>query len=221
MLYKNSLKRILIKLPGKLRAFLIRNFPENFFPPYMSKEEFHLFEKHVQNSNSVVEFGAGGSTTFFLKKGKSVYSVESDKSFYDFLNTFPLIRKKIKDKSLQFYYVNIGETGGWGKPKDESRRENWSAYYLQVWENESKRNPDIVFIDGRFRVMCALSAIPFIKKETKVIIHDFSVRKEYEIVLDFYDVIDQVDSMVILQVKENVDKEKLDEIKKRYKYDFK
>lgn len=220
MLYRQSLRKVLGKLPSSFRSSLIRNFPTIFFPPFMSKNEFKFFKKNVDNAGSIVEFGAGGSTSYFLSKEKSLCSVESDKSFYDFLMTFPLIRKKIEDKSLQFLYVDIGDTGELGKPKDDSQKDNWSDYYLNVWEIESSRNPDIVFVDGRFRVMCALSAIPFLKKETKVIIHDFARRENYGAVLDFYDVIDQVENIVILKLKENINSEKLVEIKKSHELDY-
>lgn len=99
------------------------------------------------------------------------------------MQTFPLIKKKTAQKKLHLNHADIGETVTWGFPKDRSKLDNWPLYYQEVWEKPDVQYPDIVFIDGRFRVMCALNSISYINKETVVMMHDFSEREYYNIIL--------------------------------------
>ena len=59
---------------------------------------------------------------------------------------------------------------------------------------------DIVFVDGRARKFCALKALDYIDKKSKVIIHDWE-RPIYKEVLDSYDIIDEIHRVGILRKK--------------------
>ena len=58
---------------------------------------------------------------------------------------------------------------------------------------------DVVLVDGRFRTACALQAWFVSANSTVVIIHDWTDRRQYYIVLDYFDVVEQVDSMIVLR----------------------
>ena len=69
--------------------------------------------------------------------------------------------------------------------------------------------------------MCALSSIPYLHHDTVVMIHDFSIREElYKVIFEFFELIDKAETLVVLQLKENIDLERLQNIKKEYKFDF-
>jgi hypothetical protein len=65
---------------------------------------------------------------------------------------------------------------------------------------------DVVLVDGRFRVAAALKALWHINDASVVLIHDWTKRKEkYGRVLAYYDVVDKVDTLIVLARKSDVD----------------
>lgn len=51
---------------------------------------------------------------------------------------------------------------------------------------------DVVLIDGRARVACAMYIIKFLRPSSIVIIHDYDARRNYHVVVSHYDVIARV-----------------------------
>ena len=78
-------------------------------------------------------------------------------------------------------------------------------------------NLDLILIDGRFRVICALNAHKVIDKNCIVLIDDFLNRKAYHILLNYYDIIEKGERMIVLRKKENCIVS--DEILEKYKND--
>ena len=62
---------------------------------------------------------------------------------------------------------------------------------------------DLVLIDGRFRVMCALKTFNLIDDNCIVLIDDFRNRKSYHVLLDFYQIVEYGERMVALKKKNN------------------
>ena len=62
-----------------------------------------------------------------------------------------------------------------------------------------------MLVDGRFRVACALQLLLRSRKKTpRILVHDFTPREYYHVLLKFFDVIEQADTAVILERKEPV-----------------
>ena len=212
--------KLILKVLGKVynpaRDYLIKIFPGYFFIPHMSIKEYKLLNKYAKKGENVIEYGSGGSTFFFLKQVKNVLSVENNKDFFEYMKSI----KTLENKKLIYNYVDIGETEEWGFPKNKAKIENWPKYYNNPWLEHIKFKPNLVFIDGRFRVMCALKTVQHVDKSTKIIIHDFTDRDHYQDILNFYKIVDSVDTMVVLQPKETIDVKKLSELEEMYKTDF-
>lgn len=215
----NKLRRS-IKISDSLDNYLVRSFPTLFLLPHMSYRETKLFEKYTDKGENVVEFGAGGSTVVFLRKKKKIISIENNKPYLDFINSIHYIRKGTANKQLGFKYVDTGEIKKWGRLKNDLKKEDWPQYYQTIWDEYNIANPDIVLIDGRFRVMCALNAIPYINRNTIVLFHDFTCPKKYNSILQFFDVIDYADSLYVLRVKNIINNESLEAMKKEFQYDY-
>jgi hypothetical protein len=151
--------------------------------PSMEREGILLLEHHLKNATVFLEYGAGGSTILAAKIGvKNIYSVESDEIFLD------AVKLKIElcnySTELKECYVNIGQTGDWGYPQDKSCIERWSMYCIAPWikiENDSCY-PDLILIDGRFRVACFLASIFFSPVGTVILFDDYSERQEYRFI---------------------------------------
>jgi len=60
---------------------------------------------------------------------------------------------------------------------------------------------DFVFIDGRFRVACALHVLPFLNESGKIGVHDYMNRKQYHVIEKFYDRVENIDNGAIFVPK--------------------
>lgn len=151
----------------------------------MSDAERELFRKYVGNSKNYFEFGSGGSSVFASSVCSTVESVESDKDWV----------QKVKQEApnVLFHDVDIGPVGEWGWPLDSTYD---FSKYSSAWDHRMTE-PDLIFIDGRFRVACGLKVI---FSNAFILIHDFD-RQEYQILLDYYDVIERCQTLVVLKSK--------------------
>lgn len=204
---------ILKQTAPKSKWNLRKKFPKLFFHPHMKWDEYILFEKLCKNKKTVIEYGSGGSTIFFLKGKTKVYSVESNREFYEFMQSIPFIEKSL-NHSLQYNFIDLGATDQWGAPLSEDKKANWPLYYTQVWDSiENKTTIDAIFIDGRFRVSCCLYSILQVlehgAKDTLFLIHDFWKRKHYHIVLQYLKEYKSASNLGSFHLKENIDIEEV------------
>ena len=154
------------------------------FKPLLSKKELIAFLYFMKPENIYFEFGSGGSTnTASYYKLKS-YSVESDAKWHEKLKQNGIVANYITVdlNSSVFGYPGKGTISQWKK-------------YIEAYKPEY--DADIIFIDGRFRVACALDIFNKIKNETIVLIHDYTLRKEYHILEKFYIKVKTWDSLVL------------------------
>lgn len=187
-----------------------------YFPVELSENEKNFLIEAMRNSKKYLEFGSGGSTFLALLNTKiQVFSVESDLKWIEYLREWNFI-KEHENKRLFFKWIDIGKTGEWGVPLEEGKRELWSNYSKSVFEGVLN-DYDLVFIDGRFRVACALQVIINCKQDVKIIIHDFNNRPQYHILLEFLEIVDTIDTMALFRVK-NVDFKRMKEVYEEVKF---
>lgn len=111
-----------------------------------------------------------------------IYSVESDKNFLE------LIQREITSlypaMKASFFYINIGKTKEWGYPVDKELASNWPNYCIAPWHKiiDNNQFPDVILIDGRFRVACFLISLLLAKAETVILFDDYVDRPHYHIV---------------------------------------
>lgn len=207
-------KKLIYYFPS-LKWKLCQKFPLIIFYPHMEPDEYLLFNKILYNKAVILEFGSGGSTIQCIKRGRKIYSVESNPDFYKYMRSITLI-KKASIKSLSLKFINLGDTDTWGRPMSSENKENWHNYYSEIWKeiilNENK--VDVIFIDGRFRICCCLySIIQIIEhtwKEPIFMIHDFYNRKEYFVLLEFLDEIEFKLRLGVFKIKKDI---KINEVK--------
>ena len=176
---------------SKIRNFLIyilryfsiinSNYEISSSINFGSKTSNDYFKRLLKTSKSYLEYGSGSSTLLAKKLNKKFISIETDKSFYSFL----------KDKGInQVIYSDIGPTKYYSFPILPTyiikKRVKKYADQINSMSKNLKFFPDLILIDGRFRVYVAIQVIIFcIKniyyKKTIIIIDDFKFRKEYHI----------------------------------------
>ena len=164
-----------------------------------------LINEHLINNikkyHSYLEYGSGASTVFFSKyKETNIVSVESDSVFAK------AVRNKLNaicENNTKVLTANIGLTGFWGYPmfNRNSAKKGWK-YVNTPWQhlgNEYK--PDIVLIDGRYRIACALNILyrASNKYAVTIIIDDYVGREEYSFFEKFCPISKTIERMALFE----------------------
>jgi len=164
----------------------------------MTDQELDLYTALLAGARTVIEYGTGGSTLLALGAGVSrLVSVETDLGWIGKLREMPAIAEAERQGRLIFVHVDIGPVGKWGKPIDGSGAARYATYASAPWSH--CHVPDVVFVDGRFRVACALETVLQSVGNTKIAFHDFWKRPQYHVVLPFVECIDRVDSLAVFK----------------------
>lgn len=172
--------------------------------PYLSKNDKEMFYSYLKKTNVYFEYGSGGSTyqASLINNIKKIYSVESDIQWQNKL-------KQIVTNSKIHYIFNEMDTqpNNWGRPgknATDTQKKNYSSHIRKL-SKEERDAIDLVFIDGRFRVACCLKCYDIIKEDCLIAFDDFLNRKQYHIVLEYFDIIEHTkdNRMVILKKKKN------------------
>jgi hypothetical protein len=173
----------------------------------MEPDGLAKFERRLCEAQVYLEYGAGGSTVLAAQCGpKEIHTVESDKNFLD------AVQRRVEVLSvstrLQTYYVDIGPTKEWGWPTDATCAARWPAYCLAPWVPlaETHNPPDLILIDGRFRVACFLTSLMFAKPGTAVLFDDYLDRPEYHVVQKHVEQTGRAGRMAEFLVPEEIDR---------------
>ncbi|HWS77418.1 MAG TPA: hypothetical protein VN205_03470, partial [Thermomonas sp.] len=171
--------------------------------PAMTDAEAGVLRECFSKAASLVEFGSGGSTLLAVRSPslRRIWSVESDPAWVARLRAEPEIAGAEHAGRLHLHAVDIGPVGGYGYPRDASKQHAWPRYVESVWGDPAAIETDLVLIDGRFRVACALEALSRCRPHAVVLFHDFWNRTPYHPVLAFTDWLGSCDSLAILRRK--------------------
>jgi hypothetical protein len=214
----NILKLIKRTIIATLRYYNIYN------PKYTvsSKLDFGSFaatefiKEKIAKSNFFFEFGSGNSTIYANENQIKTISIESDKNFYNYL------KKKIKSK---YVFIDFGIVDYYSRPLHSKFNINpkiglkYSSYILKYLDR--KIIPDLILIDGRFRIMSAFMVYKFFQNKNSsnvtIILDDYADRENYHILNQLYE-IKTIDRIAILVPKQN--KNISEELLKKYSLDF-
>jgi hypothetical protein len=193
-------------------------FVEKFIDVPMLSSERILLTSYLKKSKIYLEYGPGGSAELacHIKNLEKIIIVDSRSQALT--NRVVLGSDCLKENSQKVLpiYVDIGRTREYGNPtrKHEQLSKPWSAYPSIITSLPGEILPDFILINGRFRVACALKILLTYHKSHPDLVfamHDFFVRKNYHAVLQFANIIDCIDELVILKGKTTMDYIKLTE----------
>ena len=77
-------------------------------------------------------------------------------------------------------HVDLGPVRNWGFPTSYEGRARFPDYFDALWEEGF--DPDLVLIDGRFRVACFLTSLLRAKAGTLILFDDYTDRRYYHII---------------------------------------
>lgn len=142
----------------------------------MFEDEKALFDAVLSTGVNFFEFGSGGSTLFAFEHAnlKSITTVDSDTKWLEKVKAEKPLESDVKSGRIRFKHVDIGQTGKAGFPDHPGAGAgaNYSAAIIGA-----KPVPDLVLVDGRYRVACFLQTILAAIQEDwpqlTIMIHDY------------------------------------------------
>ncbi len=143
----------------------------------LPEAEAALLRAEYAGAKTVLEYGSGGSTLVAAEGGAAVWSVESDADWAAKMRGW--FAANPARGAAQIHHVDIGPTRDWGHPADETGFRRWPDYALSVWDRPDFAHPDVVLVDGRFRVGCFLSVLYRISRPVVLLFDDYANRPGY------------------------------------------
>ena len=168
--------------------------------PHILPKDKELFYRYLNAATNYFEFGSGGSTVQASLRPniQRIYSVESDSAWYT------KVKSSLQKEGVQLMLVDLHTNGGsWGHPGRTCTNEEKIRYSDSIWAIglPASQALDLILIDGRFRVACALKAFSVISDSCVVLFDDFLNRPQYHIVLQFYEVVEQTTDKLMTRLR--------------------
>lgn len=169
-----------------------------------------VFKEMVSKVNIYGEYGVGKSTVWVSNNtNANIISVDSDKQW------IKKIKPKLSSKTQShFFYIDLGKLEGWGRPKSYSKRDKFIKYVNSIWM--LKKKPELVLIDGRFRVCCFLTALKYGKPGSIIVFDDYRDREYYHFVEEFVKPSYMNGRQAIFYIPTNIDQGKVDEFIQKF-----
>ena len=153
--------------------------------PWLDEDSSAIFLQMLEDCNYYLEYGSGGSTVMAAKLKKGFVSVDTDRFFIKALRK----RTGELDPNQNLLWGNIGLTKEFGFPvfqtPNNRRQRMWKAYIELPWLCVNKDNlPDLVMIDGRFRVAAALTSFVYLMNSpnSRIVVDDYVTRPYYHVI---------------------------------------
>jgi hypothetical protein len=185
-------------------------------PDFQNIKSNNFFLNMLKKSKFFFEYGSGSSTILANRLLKKYMSIESDKNFFLYMKNINIPNIKF----INFGYVYFYSVPIFLKINKKKSSENAYNYANQIFKTKLK--PDLILIDGRYRVLCALTVFEFIKKkkiknkDVTIILDDYKTRKKKYNVLKNFFYISLIGRFAILKPKNYFPN--LEKIKEIYKY---
>ena len=213
---------------GHLIAFLYRqrfSKPQIRDTPSFDVEGYRYFAARIPQARIYLEYGSGGSTVLAAKSRVRFKTVDSDPFYLRAVES--KIVTELGKPNGNFIYCNIGMTELWGIPvfkrRSAGRCKRWKRYALAPWlDRDAAFLPDLVLIDGRFRVACALTTIKYLtdKVPFEILVDDYRDRAEYREIEKYAELSSMQGRMAVFKPKPAVNLDNIDQAIETYSLDY-
>ena len=176
--------------------------------PEMTPKERDCYDHLLSLSETVVEYGIGGTTLMAINRPsvRKLVCVESDPRWIAKISQVPEVDRAISDGIVKLLHVDIGVVGKWGVPIDQEKIDQWFTYPAAPWEHIDRA--DLVLIDGRFRVACIIESVLRAQPRTMIAVHDFWNRPKYHAALPFLEWHQSCDTLAVFRARSDIDRER-------------
>ena len=168
------------KLPGLAHFFYVQRIRGFDQPgqPLLDDDSVAWLAERLKSTRLYLEFGSGGSTLLANRLGIPSITVESDR-FYA-----AAVRRALPSpEKAKILTPDMGLTGPWGMPIF-SRERKGPRYVGAPFGLLGDRFPDLIFVDGRYRVACVLESArqaAAAKATATVLLDDYVGRSSYHV----------------------------------------
>ena len=175
---------------------LPKNLVQKFDPITLFDGDDGLFKELIKPAEIYFEYGCGKSTEFVFKYSNSaIFAVDTSN---DWVHKIKSLEGTESCNRLNLSWVDVGEVANWGTPTSFKMRHNFKKYAELLWLNN--KTPDLVLIDGRFRVSCFLTSVKFAPLGTKILFDDYTNRPFYHVVEEFCQKLDSCGRQALFEV---------------------
>lgn len=172
-----------------------------------------LFKRLIPDVKTYFEYGTGKSTQFVYKHySADIYCVDTSREWAD------SVRKIIEDgkeQILNIQWIDVGQVAAWGVPTTDEYEFNFLKYAESLWT--LKVEPDLILIDGRFRVLCFLMCLRNARPGTPILFDDYVDRQGYHVVEQFARRIETCGRQVLFEVGKLSKSKVTNELIERYR----
>ncbi len=199
--------------------------------PHFDEAGIAYFREQLQRTRNYLEYGSGGSTVVANQRVQMLVSVDSDAHY------LAAVRRKLvadatgihesRRDATKLIYINIGFTVDWGIPActrpTRRRIHRWENYPSAPWRyfRSIEQQPDLILVDGRFRVACVLESLLNLwpLDDTPILLDDYSTRPHYHVVERFAD-LEMVGRMAVLHPRRSWNRSEGRQLLEVYRLDY-
>ena len=146
---------------------------------WMPEAEADAVRAAYRSARRIVEYGSGGSTLFAATDSRAeLLSIESDRAWLARLAD-DVTAQAPGRAGITLRHVDIGPVGDWGKPEGPAAFRKFSDYPLSPWVDPVFEAPDLVVIDGRFRLGCFAATVLNATAPLTILWDDYADRPGY------------------------------------------
>ncbi len=172
--------------------------------PAMTAKDTAMLVATYTGAHHFFEWGSGGSTRVAASRMhtlQTLVSVESDGAWALHSN----VSGYLPDTDAQMIFIDIdAKPSTWGHPGPAATEQAKRSYSEQLLLHP-RTDFDVVLVDGRFRVACALSfVLKRLPSHSKLYFHDFFDRPGYHAILPFFTIFERGDTGVVLQARQDL-----------------
>lgn len=171
-----------------------------------------LFKRTVTAARAYFEYGMGASTFWVLENTEAtVRAVDTSESWVNSVRS----RTSHPDR-LHAQWIDVGPLGDWGMPVSYAKRGNFRLYVEGPWQGG--QNPDVVLVDGRFRVCCFLHSLLSAAPGTRILFDDYHGRPWYRVVEEFVRPADRCGRQAMFVVPNSFDRDEATKARDHFLY---
>lgn len=172
-------------------------------------KDFALFRAELAHSNTYAEYGIGASTVFACGyENLAIRAVETDPDWVDAVG-------EIVGDRAQIIHADLGPVSGLGRPLSYDRATHFKDYTYGIFSKGF--SPDLILIDGRFRVACFLASLLEASVGTRIILDDYQ-RARYQVVEEIVSPVDRTSRQALFVKPSTLDVEKARSLFEKFEF---